>query len=107
MVGGLLTGFRLDSLNNTPFEIFHLAFADDTLIMCDTDNDQIFNLDHIFLCFEDISGLKVNLQKSELVAVGEVLHIEELANILYCNISSLHLRYLGLPLGAPFKFGMG
>jgi hypothetical protein len=35
--------------------------------------------------------------------VGEVPHIEELASILCCNISSLPLRYLDLPLGAPFK----
>jgi hypothetical protein len=78
-------------------------FADDILIMCDADVDQIHNLDHILLCFEAILGLKVNLQKSEIVTVGKVLHIEELANILCCSISSLPLRYLGLPLGAPFK----
>jgi hypothetical protein len=35
--------------------------------------------------------------------VGEAPHIEELASILCCNISSLPLRYLCLPLGAPFK----
>jgi hypothetical protein len=80
-----------------------MLFADDTLILCDADVDQIRNLDHILLCLEAISGLKVNLQKSKLVAVGEVPHIEELANILCCNIPSLLLRYLGLPLGAPFK----
>jgi len=80
-----------------------VLFADDTLIMCDEDFDQILNLDHILLCFEAISGLKVNLQNYELVVVGEVPHIEELASILCCNISSLLLRYLGLPLGAPFK----
>jgi hypothetical protein len=35
--------------------------------------------------------------------VGEVPFIEGLANILGCNISFLPLRYLGLPLAAPFK----
>jgi hypothetical protein len=47
--------------------------------------------------------LKINLQKPNLVAVGQVLNEEELANILNCSISSLPLKYLGLPLGAPFK----
>jgi len=56
--------------------------------MCDTNNDQIYNLGHILLCFEAISGLKVNLQKFKLVAVGEVPHKEELADILSCSISS-------------------
>lgn len=102
MEGSFLSGFRVDNLNNSPLEISHL-FADDTLIMCDVDVDQIHNLDHILLCFEAISGLKVNLQKSELVVVGEVPYIEGLANILGCNISSLQLCYLSLPLGAHFK----
>jgi hypothetical protein len=55
------------------------------------------------LCFEAISRLKINLQKSELVTVGEVPNMEELAGILSCRISSFLMKYLGVPLGAPFK----
>ena len=65
--------------------------------MCNTVGDQIHNLGHILLCFEVISGLKVNLQKSELVVIGEVPHKEELGGILNCSISFLHLKYLGSP----------
>jgi len=50
--------------------------------------------------FKAISDLKINLQKSQLIAMGEVPHQEESANILSCSISSLHLKYLGLPLGS-------
>jgi hypothetical protein len=57
----------------------------------------------MFSCFEAISSLKVNLKKLELVAVGEVQHEEELANILNCSISSMPLTYMRLPLGASFK----
>jgi hypothetical protein len=103
MEGGFLSGFRVYNLNNSHLEFSHMLFVDDTFIICDADVDRIHNLDHILLCFEAILGLKVNLQKSELVAVGEVPYIEGLANILGCDISSLPLRYLGLPLGAPFK----
>jgi hypothetical protein len=46
--------------------------------------------------------LKVNLQKSELVAAGELQHQEEFADILNCT-SSLPFKYLGLPFGASFK----
>jgi hypothetical protein len=57
-----------------------------------------------FSCFEAILGLKVNLQKSELIVIGEVigevLHKEELANIFNCSLSSLPMKYLGLPLSA-------
>ncbi|XP_042969128.1 uncharacterized protein LOC122301820 [Carya illinoinensis] len=50
-----------------------------------------------------MSGLKVNLGKSELVPVGVVSNILNLASILDCKVSSLPLKYLGLPLGATFK----
>lgn len=67
--------------------------------MCDAD-DHIYNLGHILICFEASLGLKVNLWKFELVAVVEILHKEQLTNILNCSISSLPLKYLGLPLSA-------
>lgn len=50
----------------------HLLFADDTLIFCDADLSQIAKLLDILLLFEAVSGLKINLGKSELVLSGEV-----------------------------------
>jgi hypothetical protein len=88
MVGDFILGFRVNNIN-TSLEVSHLLFVDDTLIICDANSEHIHNLDHILLCFGAISGLKINFQKFELVVVGEVLHTEELASILFCNISSL------------------
>ena len=48
-------------------------------------------------------GLKIYLGKSELVPVGYVSNVRELASILGCRVSTLPLSYLGLPLGATFK----
>jgi len=98
MVGVYLAGFQVDIRNSAPLEISQL-FANDTLIMCDADRDQIHNLGDILLCFEASSGLKVNLEKSKLLA----LHQEELVDLLSCSISSLLMKYLGIPLGATFK----
>ena len=61
-----------------------------------------------FLCwllmwFEAISGLRVNLDKSELIPVGSVENVEDLASELGCKVGSLPSMYLGMPLGAPFK----
>ena len=50
-----------------------------------------------------MSSLKINLAKSELVLVGNVNNVDGMANILSCKVSSLHMKYLGLPLGAPPK----
>jgi hypothetical protein len=48
-------------------------------------------------------GLKINLSKSEIVPVGDVGDVEGLASILGCRVASLPMKYLGLPLGAPYK----
>lgn len=55
------------------------------------------------LCLEAVSGLKINLGKSELVPVGVVVDVEGLANFLRCQISNLPMKYLGLSLGTRFK----
>lgn len=59
--------------------ISHLLFVDDTLILCDPEWDQIGYLKCILLCFEAVSGLEIYLSKTEMVPVGVVPGIEELA----------------------------
>ncbi|KAL6314020.1 hypothetical protein AAG906_011754 [Vitis piasezkii] len=57
----------------------------------------------ILLWFEAASGLRINLDKSEIIPVGEVEEIEVMAVELGCRVGSLPSHYLGLPLGAPHK----
>ena len=65
--------------------VFHLLFADDTLIFCEADLDQILLLRMILIWFEAVSGLKINLGKSELVPVGVVHNFVLLLNVLSCR----------------------
>ena len=53
--------------------------------------------------FEAMSGLKINLNKSEIIPIGPVANVEELASKLGCKVGSLPTFYLGLPLGAKHK----
>ena len=48
-------------------------------------------------------GLRVNMAKSEMVPVGEVQNISELADSLCYHIGGLPLSYLGMPLGPSYK----
>ena len=57
----------------------------------------------VLVWFEAVSDLKVNLSKSEWVAVGAVHNFELLVAVLGCKQGSLPLKYLGLPLGAKYK----
>ncbi|RVW62755.1 hypothetical protein CK203_060238 [Vitis vinifera] len=60
-------------------------------------------LSWILAWFEATSDLRINLAKSELILVGEVEEIEEMAVELGCRVGSLPNVYLGLPLGAQHK----
>ena len=53
--------------------------------------------------FKAITGLKVNIGKSEIVPVGVVRSLDTLAGVLGCNVGRLPMIYLGMPLGAHFK----
>jgi hypothetical protein len=100
---GMIFGFSVSRDNHAPLLISHLLFANDTLIFCEATPDHLSHLHSLLIWFEAISRLRINLGKSELVQVGEVPLLEELADILGCKTSTLPMKYLGLPLGASFK----
>jgi hypothetical protein len=57
----------------------------------------------VFIWFQAISRLKINLSKSELVPIDKVPNVSKLAGVLGCEVSELPFSYLGLPPGATFK----
>ena len=44
--------------------------------------------------------MKVNVHKSEMVPIGEVVNVHALAEILGCRVGTLPMSYLGMLLGA-------
>ena len=101
--GGFLSGWRVRGKGGEGILISHLLFVDDTLVFCEESQDQLTYLSWLLMWFESCSGLKVNLEKSELIPMGRVNDIEDLALELGCKVGGLLSSYLGLPLGAPFK----
>ncbi|RVW83846.1 putative ribonuclease H protein [Vitis vinifera] len=85
--------------------ISHLLFADDAIVFCEAKKDDMTFLSWILCWFEAASGLRINLAKSEIIPVGEVEEILEMAVELGCKVGKLPSTYLGLPLGAPNKAG--
>ena len=100
---GRLSSFNVGVSAGRSLMVSHLLFADDTLIFCDTNIDQMLILHMVLIWFEAVSSLKVNLGKSELVAMGAVHNMDLLVAVLGCKQGSLPMKYLGLPLGAKFK----
>jgi hypothetical protein len=44
------------------------------------------------LCFETVSGLKINLGKSEITPIGEVGDVEDMSSIHGRSVSSLPIK---------------
>ncbi|RVW37305.1 LINE-1 reverse transcriptase-like [Vitis vinifera] len=103
VVGGYLSGCSIKGDRRHNLKISHLFFADDTIVFCEANKEHLTHLSWILLWFEAASGLRINLDKSEIIPVGVVEEIEEMAVELGCRVGSLPSQYLGLPLGAPHK----
>ena len=60
-------------------------------------------LSWLLMSFEAISGLRINLDKNEILPVGRVENVELLDLELGYKVEALPSTYLGLPLGALHK----
>ena len=78
--------------------ISHLLYANDTLLFCEADKDQYKFLSRTLIWFEAMSGLRINLNKGDIIPVGPIANVEELATELGCGVSSLPTFYLAFPL---------
>ncbi|RVW15364.1 LINE-1 reverse transcriptase-like [Vitis vinifera] len=101
--GGFLSGCRVDGRGGNGALVSHLLFADDTLVFCEASEDQMVHLSWLLMWFEAISGLRINLDKSEILPVGRVENLENLALEAGCKVGRLPSSYLGIPLGANHK----
>jgi hypothetical protein len=79
--------------------ITHLQYADDTMIMVEGSELDLINLKFLLLCFEAMSGLKINFDKSEVVVMGfDPEEQQRIADNLNCRLASFPVNYLGMPI---------
>ncbi|OMO91306.1 reverse transcriptase [Corchorus capsularis] len=93
--------FKGVQIGNSNLSISHLQYADDTVIFCEPCIEQIRNVKNVLICFQLVSGLKVNFNKSRLYGIGvDDSSLQGWANDIGCKFDYLPSVYLGLPLGA-------
>ena len=98
---GFIKGFKVMGRRGEGVSISHLLFADDTLLFCEDNKDQLDFWKWVVSCFEVVLGLKINMQKSKIILVGGVEDVDRVAAVFGCKVGNLFTTYLGLPLGAP------
>ncbi|XP_057746330.1 uncharacterized protein LOC130965578 [Arachis stenosperma] len=82
-------------------ELSHLQFADDTVLFCPPEEETIKNYKRILRCFELMSGLSINYDKSSLIPINcDVQWVQRMCSVLGCKEASLPVKYLGIQLGA-------
>lgn len=76
---------------------------DDSLIFCKPKTEYLLNLRCILLCFLAVSGLKINLAKSEMVGFDVGNEMNTLVQIMGYQEKCFPITYLGYPLGLKAK----
>ena len=86
--------FKGGSLSDDGTNISLLQYADDALFSGEWSSLNAKNLVLLLKCFEDASGLKVNLSKSRLFGVGvDIQEVVSVASYMNCSHDSFYLSW--------------
>lgn len=103
MEGCLLEGFKVGRVE---VSVYHLQYADDTLILCSSSQEQIWMLRCVLWCFEAVTGLRMNFGNSLIIGVGNVPNIETLAADLGYNVGHHPISYFGASFKSKDAWGL-
>nr|GEZ19209.1 RNA-directed DNA polymerase, eukaryota [Tanacetum cinerariifolium] len=80
--------------------ISHLFYVDDAIFMGEWSDSNMANIVNILRCFFLASGLKINIQKSQILGVGvHRNHVSQAALLIGYMVMKTPFRYLGVMVG--------
>ena len=93
--GNFMTGckFRIKG-EEEDLVLSHLLYVDNTLLFCKANPNQLAHQGWILMWLEALSGLSINLGKSEIFSVGGNENVEALVAELGCRVGFLPSTYL-------------
>ncbi|GJZ90239.1 putative RNA-directed DNA polymerase, eukaryota, reverse transcriptase zinc-binding domain protein [Tanacetum coccineum] len=94
---GLFKGatFGRDNMN-----VSYLMYVDDVIFLGEWSKTNTHNLVCMLRCFFLISGLKINVHKSNVLGVGvSDLDVSNMAKLIGCGVESFPMKYLGVLVG--------
>jgi hypothetical protein len=87
--------------NLIPKGVAILQYANDTIMCLENNVENARNVKIILYIYEQMSGLKINFEKSEVLLIGDDNTLAlQCANIFNCQIGLFPLKYLGVPISA-------
>jgi hypothetical protein len=79
--------------------VISLQYADNTLLFLENDLEKASTMKWLLVCFEQMSGMKINYDKSDLLTIGmDEDSTNAFAKIFCCKKSEFPIKYLGVPL---------
>jgi hypothetical protein len=91
-----ITGLMHNMVNTG---IISMQYADDTLLFLKNDVSSAINLKWLLSCFEQMSGMRINFHKCDLIAINvDDESAQNVSQTLSCGLGKFPLKYLGVPL---------
>lgn len=85
--------------NEVPVNL--LQYADNTIFIGEASLQNVITIKSLRTCFELVSGIQVNFNKSGFGTIGvDKVVTERYANLLNCRVMHVPFVYLGIPIGA-------
>ncbi|XP_016178837.1 uncharacterized protein LOC107621322 [Arachis ipaensis] len=103
IIGEAVRNGRISSLlvGGDNIELSHIQFANDTILFCPPEEESVKNYKRLLRCFELMSGLSINFDKSSLIPINcDQQWVVRMCRLLECKEATLPVRYLGIPLSA-------
>jgi hypothetical protein len=78
-----------------PWGVISLQYADDTLLFIENDRDIAINFKWILTCFIELSGIRINYHKSDLIGINlDSSEISPFLEIFQCVEGHISIKYL-------------
>jgi hypothetical protein len=93
---GLIEGLMPTAI---PGGVISLQYADDTILFLKNDIAMARNLKWLLTCFEQMSGMRINYHKSDLMPINLPEEDSNLfAQVFCCPVGKFPFKYLGVPM---------
>jgi hypothetical protein len=84
--------------NLYPRGVICLQYAYDTILFSASSPVYTTNLKWVLTCFEQVSGMRINYKKSEIIPLGlDETKTALFTDILGCDVGTFPIKYLGIP----------